>query len=72
MNDNNEALPDGRTAEECQTRVAQATEAAIRTASKAAELGSDDAETSLALIRAAGRYAEGVRTAQARLRKLDR
>ena len=45
---------------------------AMRAAPKAAEIGSQDEETSFSLIRAAAKYVAGVKSARARIRELRR
>jgi len=72
MNDNHPERPDVRTAEECERHAAEATVAAIRAASKVAEIGERDPVTAFSLIRMAAKFVQGATGDRARARDLSR
>lgn len=72
MNDNHPDRPDDRTAEQCERHAAEATVAAIRAASKVAEIGEQDPVTAFSLIRMAAKFVQGATGSSARAKDLGR
>ena len=70
MNDNHPDRPDDRTADECERHAEDATTAAIRAASKVAEIGERDPVTAFSLIRMAARFVHGAVGDRARAKEL--